>query len=441
MPLEYPLTRNFPGKYFSTAAFAGAIVLLVFLTTINVVLTGYETITVFRSDYNVTQSFWYDKYMPSQVPKAGTLCDSRFFNLGDTFTTNNTLFKYNIDSIVNANAGDSGITYKGETLDHCDVTSIYLNADALQHTIDYTAVIECRTDEYSFSARTDFSLSTLAGKYNRLLGVQRLQKNRQEGGAFNKTRDSRGVVLNALTSLSGIDLGTRIFSLLQSSNGTTPVTVSLQADFPFCPAALGRIAACAVNTPQFNISTSFVAYSSLLSQEYYAGDPITETNTPVITNDTFNVLANALQTTYAAVRIDLGNLSPNNFISNTSVIPATIFSTFPSTFPGVYSTSEEYANLVGDEVNPYFNLTGLLPLEVEGPAHMDVVFLCRFQQRLPPAQAFIAVLVATLSMFSSGWAVFLALATKFAKGRNPEANSCSGHTKETSEADKTPFLD
>jgi hypothetical protein len=49
---------------------------------------------------------------------------------------------------------------------------------------------------------------------------------------------------------------------------------------------------------------------------------------------------------------------------------------------------------------------------------MDVVYLCRFQHPLPPAQAFIAVLVATLSMFSSGWAIFLALATKVVKRRN-----------------------
>jgi hypothetical protein len=35
MALDYPLTRPFPGKYFAPAAFLGAFVVLVFLTTIN----------------------------------------------------------------------------------------------------------------------------------------------------------------------------------------------------------------------------------------------------------------------------------------------------------------------------------------------------------------------------------------------------------------------
>ncbi|KAJ7932088.1 hypothetical protein B0H13DRAFT_2651073 [Mycena leptocephala] len=404
MALDYPLTRPFPGKYFAPAAFLGAFVVLVFLTTINVVLTGYETITVFQSDYNVTQSHWYHQYIPSLMPKPGTLCDSRVFNLGDTFTTNYTLFQYNIASVVSANAGDSGISYKGWTLEDCDMTSLFIHGDANAYTIEYTAIVECRNDDYSFSARTDFSLSSLAGKYNQLLGVKRLRQNQQQGST---------------------DAASRTFTFLQATNGTSPVIVSLQADFPFCPAALGRQAACAVNVPQFNISSSFVSYANLTFHQYFASDPLTDSNQPVITNDTYNVLSNVIQTMYAAVRIDLGNPSPNNFLLNTSVIPATIFSTFPATLPGVDNTSEE------------FQYHGAAALTVEGPALMDVVYLCRFQHPLPPAQAFIAVLVATLSMFSSGWAIFLALATKVVKRRNSGANSCSEHARNSQRARKS----
>ncbi|KAJ7217588.1 hypothetical protein B0H12DRAFT_1329417 [Mycena haematopus] len=438
MSLEYPLTRQFPGKYFAPGAFFGAFVVLIFLTTINVVLTGYETVTVFQSDYNVTQSHWYQHYIPSLMAKPGTLCDSRVFNLGDTFTTNYTLFQYNVASVVGANAGDSGISYTGWTLEDCDITSLYFHGDASSYTIDYTAVMECRSDVYSFTARTDFSLSSLAGKYNQLLGVQRL---RDTQGVFNKTRDPRGVVLDALTSMSSTDVASRIFTLLQTTNGTSPVIISLQADFPFCPASLGSAAACAVNVPQFNISSSFVSYINLTFQQYFAGDPLTEFNQPVITSDTYNALANVIQTMYAALRIDLGNPSPNNFLLNTSVIPATIFSSFPTTLPGVYNTSEEYANLIGEAVNPDFNITGLLPLTVEGPAQVDVVYLCRFQRPRAPAKAFIAVLVATLSMFSSGWAIFLALATKMVKNRNSEANTCSEHTRKLRDKEQVAFLD
>ncbi|KAJ7135816.1 hypothetical protein C8R44DRAFT_976599 [Mycena epipterygia] len=433
MPLEYPLTRAFPGKVFTPVAYVGAFIVIVFLTTVNVALTGYETITVFQSDYNVTQTHWYHQYLPSLMPKPGTLCDSRVFNLGDTFTTNYTLFQYTIASVVNANAGDSGISYKGRTLEDCDVTSLYIHGDVNAYTIDYTAVVTCRGDTYEYSARTDFSLSSLAGKYTRLLGVQRSLKNQQEG-VFNKTRDSRGVVLDAVTSLSSTDVASRIFTLAQATNGTSPVIISLQIDFPFCPAALGRIAACAVNIPQFNISNAFVSYSNLTFQQDFTGQPLTD-----YAHDAF---ANIIQTMYAAIRIDLGNPSPNNFLLNTTVIPDTIFATFPAIAgaPDVYSTSDEYANLIGTSVNTDFNITGLLPLTVAGPATMEVVYLCRFQQRKAPAQAFIAILVATLSMFSSGWAIFLVLATKVVKRRDSGANSCSSHARELSH-EKQAFID
>jgi hypothetical protein len=82
-----------------------------------VALTGYETVTVFQSDFNATQSFWYDKYMPYRVPIPGTLCDPHVINVEDPFTTNYTFFEWAIESITGANAGNSGISYKGATLD------------------------------------------------------------------------------------------------------------------------------------------------------------------------------------------------------------------------------------------------------------------------------------------------------------------------------------
>ncbi|KAJ7088558.1 hypothetical protein C8R43DRAFT_964947 [Mycena crocata] len=416
MALEYTLTRPFPGRFFTLVSYLGAIIVLVFLTTINMALTGYETITVFQSDYNVTQQHWYDQYLPSLVAEPGTLCDSRVFNLGDAFTTNYTLFQYTIASVVRANAGDSGISYKGNTLENCDVTSLYVHGDVNAYTIEYTAIITCRTNDFEITARTDFSVSSLAGKYTQLLGVERSLKNRKDG-TFNTTRDSRGVVLNGVTILSSQDVATRMFTLAQATNGTSPVIVSLQADFPFCPASLGRAATCAVAAPQFNISTSFVSYSNNTFHQYRAGQPLTDDNQPVINDVTYNVFSNLIQTMYAAVRIDLGNPSPNNFLLNTSVIPDTIFATY-SAIPGVFDTSEEYANLVGTKIDPDFNLTGLLPLTVPGPAQLDVVYLCRFQHRKAPAQAFIAVLVATLSMFGSGWGLYLTLATGFVKKRD-----------------------
>ncbi|KAJ7207247.1 hypothetical protein GGX14DRAFT_636808 [Mycena pura] len=407
-----------------------------------VALTGYETITVFKSDYNAIQTFWFHAYIPSLNKEPGTLCDSRVFNLGDSFTTNYSLFPYSVASVVSANAGDSGISYKGTTLENCDLSSLYLTGDISTYTIDYTAIITCRSDEFEFTARTDFSQSSLAGKYNPVVSVDRSQKNRQSG-AFNKTRDARGILLDAVTGLSSNDIATRIFSIAQAAANVSayPVILSVQVDFPFCPASLGRAATCATSVPQFTLSRSFISFSNVTFQQYDPSQPPAPNNQPVITDATSNAVSNVIQSVAALVRLDLGNPSPNNFLLNTSAIPATLFATFPA-LPGVPDSpnqSQEYAVLTGAATDPAYNITGLLPLTVAGPAALDVVYLCRFQHAKAPAQAFVAVLVATLSMFGSGWAVFLGLATAVVKRRRANANTCSQHAREPT-GEKQAFL-
>jgi hypothetical protein len=140
-----------------------------------VALTGYETVTVFQSDFNATQSFWYNKYMPYRVPTPGTLCDPHVFNAGDPFTTNYTFFEWTIESITGADAGNSGIYYKGDTLDDCDISTIYVNADLRTWSVAFTVVMQCQQENlYEISAKTSFTISFLPGLQLPLLGVVKL---------------------------------------------------------------------------------------------------------------------------------------------------------------------------------------------------------------------------------------------------------------------------
>ncbi|KAF7324099.1 hypothetical protein MKEN_00632300 [Mycena kentingensis (nom. inval.)] len=429
MGLDYPLTRTYPWKNFTLISYLGALIVVGFLTTVNVALAGYETITVFKSDYNVTQEFWYHNYLPSLRAKPGTLCDTHIFNLGDSFTTNYTLFPYTIVSVSRGNAGDVGVSYKGAALDNCDVVSIYLTGNFGTFSLDYTAIVLCRGADYEFTSRVDFSMSSLVGRYNTLMGAARAVDARKQG-TFNDSRDARGALLDVVTGLASNDLGQRTLSLMQAANGTEayPTIISIQADFPFCPASVGPLATCATSVPTFTIPASFLSLSNLSFSSYFPADPASDTNRPVIDDRLLAPLTNALQGVYAALRIDLGNPSPNNFLLNTTVLNTTLAATFP-TIPGIpeaFSVSHEYEVLSGAVVDPQYNITGLLPLPAGGPATIDVVYLCRFQRRLPPARAFIAVLVATLSMFGSAWAVYLGLAAGFAK-RGVNSNACAAH--------------
>ncbi|KAJ7032539.1 hypothetical protein C8F04DRAFT_654418 [Mycena alexandri] len=454
--LEYPITRTYPGRVFAPAAMGGALVVVVFLTVINVALAGYDTVPGFDSNFNVTQTHWYDRFLPSvALTKPGTLCDPRLLGLGDTITTNNSLFQYTIASIDVPNAGDSGFSYQGWTLDNCDVTSLYINSDELTF-MDFTALVSCRADaaqiargnNFEITARADWSESELPGKYGLLLGIQKAQK-----AGFNKTADAPGSVLNAITSVSSADWSRRIGDLVSFTNGSFLSVISLAAAFPWCPASLGPDAPCASKIPPLNVTNMF-QYSPV-TQQGAIFDLGERDNTPLIDSDTVGIISNVVQVVYAAVRLDLGNRNPaNNFLLNTSLIPLAIAQAFPRNTSAMPTESFLYSVLVNDSyysttVNPSWDIPGLLPLALPGPAVLDGVYLCRFQRAKSPGAGFIAVLVATLSMFMAAWGQFLGLAEGVVKRRRPEANMCECHTlmerpqplsPSAESAEKEPFV-
>jgi hypothetical protein len=125
--------------------------------------------------------------------------------------------------------------------------------------------------------------------------------------------------------------------------------------------------------------------------------------------DIYAPIANIIQTIHAAVQIDLGNAQENNFLLNPSVLNTTLYSEFPAEIlpkPTV-STLYQHISWKGRFIK--------FPLK---SAKLQARYLCNLQQMKTPAQAFIAVLVATLSMFVSAWGLFMFLATYWAKRGN-----------------------
>ncbi|KAF8802524.1 hypothetical protein BYT27DRAFT_7261057 [Phlegmacium glaucopus] len=419
MSLDYPISRSFNRRWFTPISLAGAVLVIAILSIVNTALTGYETITVFQSDFNATQTHWFDGFMPFHEPKPGTLCESHVFNVGDPLTTNYSFFQWTIDSIIRPNAGESGLSYSGAPLTFCDVVSVYLDGSLLSWSIDFTVISACvDVNSFNVTARTSFSTAVLPGRYSPLLGLTR----RLSDG----TEDVRGAILDGLLKTAAQDFGTRTYNAFLFSNHSSAVTFSAQANFNYCPMSLGLNASCAINPPQFNIIAAATVLPNSTIYSYDSQAPTDPTWNPwVLDNDTELAIYNLLQTVYASIRIDLGNPSSNNFILNPAALNGTIAPTFPVTQAnGVpFSNSTLYAGWIA----PIPRLQKILPVTVSGPATIQVVYPCQFQQRKSTGQLVISVLVATLSMFSTGWAVFMLIATAIVKRNNPTANRCEGH--------------
>ena len=182
--------------------------------------------------------------------------------------------------------------------------------------------------------------------------------------------------------------------------------------------SFGLNASCANNPPQFNIFLATAVFPNSTLFYYDSRDPIDPIWNPwVLDDDSELAVYNILQTVYAAVRIDLGNPSLNNFILYPAAMNNMISPTFPITpSNGVaFSNSSLYATLS----SPFPWLQQNLPVTLSGPATIRVVYPCRYQRIKAPGALVISVLVATLSMFSTAWAVYMLLATAIAKRHNP----------------------
>lgn len=218
-----------------------------------------------------------------------------------------------------------------------------------------------------------------------------------------------------LESLRRIELGAKdlrdhIFAII-SNQGRYPVTVSAEISYTPCPAILGTNAPCATNPPPVDIISSFVIISNGSSFSPTSSD----NSSAVKGSDIYAPMANIIQTIHAAVQIDLGNPHDNNFLLNPSVLSRTLYSEFTAALLSKPTISTLY-QVISNGSSYTFPYT--LPLKVEGPAKLESRYLCRLQQIKAPAQAFIAVLVATLSMFISGWGLLMLLATYWAKRGN-----------------------
>ena len=183
--------------------------------------------------------------------------------------------------------------------------------------------------------------------------------------------------------------------------------------------SLGLNASCAINPPQFDIFLAAIVFPNSTIVNYDSRFPPDPVKNPwVLDNDTELAVYNILQTVYAAVRIDLGNPSFNNFI----LYPAAVNNTIYPAFPITPANGEEFSgSTLYSLLNTPFHGTQLSPVSLFswGPATIQVVYPCQFQQLKTPGALFISVLVATLSMFSTGWTVYMLLAVTIVKRHDP----------------------
>ena len=171
----------------------------------------------------------------------------------------------------------------------------------------------------------------------------------------------------------------------------------------WCPASMGINAPCANMAPDIGISESTVVFSDSSSIIRNSSVDILE----LLGEGLYAASLNFAQTLLAAVRIDLGNRNPNNFLFNLSFVDATLSKKINS------SDSLLYREVLKQVDGKSESASALVP----GPATIQRVYSCKWQIPKPVGTAIISVMVATITMFMTGWQIVMLLLAALASSR------------------------
>lgn len=210
------------------------------------------------------------------------------------------------------------------------------------------------------------------------------------------------------------DLEERTWNLEYSRTGI--VAVFLIANNTFCPPSLmrtgeGPLPVCAINPPQLDFDLVRATNSSLDLLQDSTGPPMTF-GAPYVLDETLRpAIVNILQLVLAVVRIDLGNRSPNNFLTHPQTLNHTLEASFPETpaasiMPSrLYSHLQQQSLLVGSGSASVFDA-----FQIPGPSVVQTFYTCKLLKRKSAGNFIVSVFIATSGMFMTGWAVFIFVA-------------------------------
>ncbi|KAJ3503340.1 hypothetical protein NMY22_g18279 [Coprinellus aureogranulatus] len=412
--IEYPVGREFESRLFNRLAYAAALLSLIVMTIVNVAIVGYEIDVVLGSNFNVTQSFWFNAFIPPAEP--GTLCEPRVFNVGDSLVTNASLFEWKIQAITRPTAGRAGIAYNGATFEICDVDRMSFYGDVRTWTIGITTYVWCLgRSGVEVVASTTMTLSALPGMRAAAL----------RDSASLSSPDPLNDELRAMFLFASGDAGTRAWGSYLQSNRTGIVSISTVGRNKFCSPSVSIVTGtplpCATDPPLLEFHGVVAVDSTLGLMQDGSGPSLpVDFTLPYVLDDTMRPpITNILQLMLAVIRIDLGNPSPNNFLTHPQVLNRTLDAVFPETPAAMKMESKlftylrEQALLQLEESGSAFNL-----FHVPGPSVVQTVYVCKLLKRKGAGNLIVSVFVASAGMFMSGWAVFICVARFVIEGKS-----------------------
>ncbi|KAG9125058.1 hypothetical protein FRC07_009128 [Ceratobasidium sp. 392] len=296
--LEYPVTRKYTIPHLTPYFSVFSVVAIVAFAVLNVVLQGYDVVTVLRPDPNVTASYWWSTSKVS-VRSAGD-CNPVSLSKEMTFSTNSSLFSYTLRSTFSSNkrnvAGAS--SYMANPLSSCTVDGIVTTVDLGSRTFDFDIPVLCLGSDlpFSLSLISTFSLNQKNQYYDDIVAHYIQNKPSSEGlelglsGLLNKNASDPLNTIGILDAISA-DLIMALDTISATSVGMIPTKIST-GGLLSCPG--GPNATCPAEDRRMIVPASGATYPN---GSYIVADGIGAFLAPIETSflNMFIVLQDAYQ--------------------------------------------------------------------------------------------------------------------------------------------------
>ncbi|EJT97284.1 hypothetical protein DACRYDRAFT_25098 [Dacryopinax primogenitus] len=440
--LQYPVTRDY-SLAFTIFTFLGFGLIGGLLAAINFAADGYQTLTVISSDFNSTQTFWYDKVVPSfLLPSSATnrQCQPYTYHVGDKFRTTNKIFNWVISNVLVETDGagnsmpgtiHSAMPYSNVPLDYCDVMDIHINADLFLRRVTASVDILCEMP-IPLVANTLISSSEVDTRAS----VNEVPWLTTYGSTFDYTPQLN---VSMATNVLGWDLLIGMQAEYAGSLGNAPTLLETKFDFRsytdgYCPAIFvgtGKWCSEADNSalPIFTVDAGdYVGFDNFTVTVEPAGWDLSDYT---ISNPVYwNPIRNFIHATHAAARADLGAFRPSNMFQNLSMMPLAVNTTGYLAAEGKFVQVPLYAaELVLTGLGENGTFSGL-PMPPANGTLIDTSYVCNRQFLKNPAALFFAITSGTLSNILVLWGFWMLLASRHVKAGNPPMNTCTYHALE-----------
>ncbi len=179
--LTYPLSRQYPWKHANVIGYSSLAVGLLIIVPIACELlsissyvgthsyltpsgstSGYQMVSTLSGDFGFTKVHWFNRWHILPYPTPGSYCEPTTLTIGDTFVTSVGLFTWSYRGLtprVGDPGKDSGASYRGTSLDSCDVVQLAMTGDLMNRKTSIAAVVECLDEELPMYATTSWTSS------------------------------------------------------------------------------------------------------------------------------------------------------------------------------------------------------------------------------------------------------------------------------------------